>query len=107
MSALGGAVFYQEVKNFGVLQGIMFPVGVVITLTGVYILSQRDMSKKMEEDEVEEKRVSVAVNREQDKIRAKSVMRKVTSGHAQPEPLVGKNTHDDYVVIERPVVRVF
>lgn len=49
VSTLGGAVFFQEFASFSVLQGIMFPIGVVITLIGVWILSQRDMAEAADE----------------------------------------------------------
>jgi len=49
VSTLGGAVFFQEFASFSVLQAIMFPIGVIITLIGVWILSQRDMTEAADE----------------------------------------------------------
>jgi hypothetical protein len=51
-STVGGAIFYQELKTFDLMQSILFPLGIVITLSGVYVLSKRDMSRK-EDAEVE------------------------------------------------------
>lgn len=40
VSAIGGGVFYEEFNGFSVLQWIMFPLGVCITVFGVYMLTQ-------------------------------------------------------------------
>ena len=45
-STAGGAIFYQELKDFNVLQSIMFPLGIVVTLCGVLAMSVRDMGSK-------------------------------------------------------------
>jgi hypothetical protein len=45
-SAAGGAIFYHELKDFNVLQSVMFPVGITVTLAGVLAMSVRDMSTK-------------------------------------------------------------
>lgn len=43
--------FASEFVNFHLFQAIIFPVGVVITLIGVYVLSQRDMTRSMDDEE--------------------------------------------------------
>ena len=45
VSTLGGAAYFKEFSSFGVLQWIMFPLGILCTLTGVYILSSREVKK--------------------------------------------------------------
>ncbi|KAF0688255.1 Aste57867_20125 [Aphanomyces stellatus] len=42
-SVIGGAVYFQEFKNFDTTQWIVFPVGVLITIAGVIVLSSREM----------------------------------------------------------------
>lgn len=44
---VGGALYFREFETFGVLQAAMFPIGVLVTLTGVYILSKREMTKSL------------------------------------------------------------
>jgi hypothetical protein len=41
VSVMGGIVFFGEAIQFTVLQAIMFPLGVMITIGGVYMLSRR------------------------------------------------------------------
>ena len=48
-STFGGAIYFKEFHNFTPIQAIFFPIGVLITLGGVYILSNREMSKTMSE----------------------------------------------------------
>ena len=43
-STVGGATFFQEFSNFSTMQAIIFPLGVFITLLGVFVLAQRDSS---------------------------------------------------------------
>lgn len=45
-STLGGACFFNEFQHFGLIQGILFPVGLSLTLGGVIILSSRQMHLK-------------------------------------------------------------
>ena len=45
MCVLGGGVYFREFDDFSALQLIMFFFGLFILLTGVYMLSMRDMSK--------------------------------------------------------------
>ena len=47
VTIIGGAVYFKELANFDLLQSIMFPLGVGFILVGIFILSQRDMSKKL------------------------------------------------------------
>ena len=44
ISTVGGATFFQEFSNFDTTQAIMFPLGIVVTLVGVFLLAQRDSS---------------------------------------------------------------
>lgn len=41
-SVVSGGVVYREFEEFNVLQALMFPVGVLLTIAGVYFLSQRE-----------------------------------------------------------------
>ena len=43
-STLGGASFFNEFADFDATQGILFPLGLFTTLTGVVVLSRRKMS---------------------------------------------------------------
>lgn len=45
-STLGGACFFNEFAAFGLIQAIFFPIGLTCTLTGVVILSSRQMQLK-------------------------------------------------------------
>jgi hypothetical protein len=45
VSTLGGAAYFGEFARFELLQIIFFPIGITSTLTGVYILSSREMKK--------------------------------------------------------------
>lgn len=45
MSTLGGAAYFGEFGAFKTIQMTFFPIGIVLTLSGVYILSSRDMKK--------------------------------------------------------------
>ena len=51
-STFSGAFFFSEFDKFGPLQSAMFPLGVVLTLIGVVILSMREMTRVMEEEEI-------------------------------------------------------
>lgn len=41
VTIFGGALYFQELSSFGVVQSIMFSVGVLVTLAGIVLLSQR------------------------------------------------------------------
>jgi hypothetical protein len=43
LSIVTGAVFFNEIAEFQMKQIILFPLGVLITLCGVYLLSQREV----------------------------------------------------------------
>ncbi|ETV81337.1 hypothetical protein H257_05884 [Aphanomyces astaci] len=43
-SVIGGAVYFEEFKDFTMTQWIVFPIGVLITIAGVIVLSSRDMA---------------------------------------------------------------
>jgi hypothetical protein len=43
-STIGGAAFFEEFASFSTMQAIVFPIGVVTTLAGVFVLAQRDSS---------------------------------------------------------------
>ena len=43
-STIGGAAFFEEFASFTTLQAIMFPIGIATTLSGVFLLAQRDSS---------------------------------------------------------------
>ena len=45
VAVIGGAVYFREFDDMADLNRFMFFVGLMITLSGVYLLSQRDMSK--------------------------------------------------------------
>eukprot|EP00462_Mataza_sp_D1_P027124 CAMPEP_0175174844 /NCGR_PEP_ID=MMETSP0087-20121206/32870_1 /TAXON_ID=136419 /ORGANISM="Unknown Unknown, Strain D1" /LENGTH=228 /DNA_ID=CAMNT_0016466383 /DNA_START=544 /DNA_END=1230 /DNA_ORIENTATION=- len=47
---MGGAAYFGEFANFSVTQAIMFPVGIILTLTGVYLLSARKMTASRTRD---------------------------------------------------------
>jgi hypothetical protein len=42
VSAVGGATFFKEFSSFTLVQSIMFPMGIVLTLSGVFLLSRRN-----------------------------------------------------------------
>ena len=44
ISTVGGATFFQEFSNFSTVQAIIFPLGILVTLVGVFLLAQRDSS---------------------------------------------------------------
>ena len=46
MSVIGGGVFYDEFRMFDTTQVIFFPCGVLITVVGVFYLSQRGPGDK-------------------------------------------------------------
>lgn len=50
-SAIGGACYFREVYNFNLIQIVMFPVGFVITLAGVAVLTFRG-SQSAQADEI-------------------------------------------------------
>eukprot|EP01029_Cantina_marsupialis_P023940 TRINITY_DN603_c0_g1_i15.p1 TRINITY_DN603_c0_g1~~TRINITY_DN603_c0_g1_i15.p1 ORF type:complete len:247 (+),score=29.39 TRINITY_DN603_c0_g1_i15:499-1239(+) len=56
-SVIGGGIHYGEFSDFSTKQIAMFPLGVVLTIVGVYFLSQRDTnskkSKLKDDDEAE------------------------------------------------------
>jgi hypothetical protein len=39
---VGGGVFYQEFDGFSLLSWVLFPVGILLCVAGVFFLSQRD-----------------------------------------------------------------
>jgi hypothetical protein len=45
ISIVGGGVYFQDLAGMSLFSGMMFLLGVTITLAGVVMLSQRDMSK--------------------------------------------------------------
>jgi len=45
-STLAGAAYFSEFSRFNVMQSLVFPVGMCLTLGGVYILSSRQMRVK-------------------------------------------------------------
>lgn len=47
VSVVGGAAYFNEFASFRLLQIVFFPTGIVLTLTGVQILSARKMSKPL------------------------------------------------------------
>ena len=56
VSVIAGLVFFGEASNFSVYQAIMFPLGVLITLGGIYFLSLRSASAaemKLEQQQFE------------------------------------------------------
>eukprot|EP00944_MAST-04C_sp_MAST-4C-sp1_P015785 g15785.t1 len=51
ITSISGGIFFQEFVNFTVLQYIFYPLGLLCTVIGVFILSQRDAAKKAEHSE--------------------------------------------------------
>ena len=43
LSTVGGALYFREVQNFDTRQWIFFPLGLVMNIAGVWVLSSRDM----------------------------------------------------------------
>jgi hypothetical protein len=43
LSIMGGALYWKEMANFNAGQWTLFPIGVLVTLYGVYLMSSRDM----------------------------------------------------------------
>ena len=43
LSIVTGIIFFDELKTFTWTQFVLFPVGVLVTLSGVYLLSQREV----------------------------------------------------------------
>ena len=58
LSILTGAFYFQEIYTFTALQAGLFPLGVLITIVGTYVLSLRDM----ETQSVDTHRVSYVLN---------------------------------------------
>lgn len=50
-SILGGALYWEEMNDFNLTQWIVFPLGVLITLWGVYLMSSRNMQVDEEDEE--------------------------------------------------------
>ena len=46
ITSISGGIFFQEFVNFTVLQYVFYPLGLLCTVIGVFILSQRDAAKK-------------------------------------------------------------
>ena len=53
ISTVGGATFFQEFSNFSTEQAIIFPLGILVTLVGVFLLAQRDSSAVAPDGRVE------------------------------------------------------
>jgi drug/metabolite transporter (DMT)-like permease len=53
VAILGGGVYFEELSNFDTLQAVMFPTGVLLTIIGVFILTQRDDSTEAADAVVE------------------------------------------------------
>ena len=51
ITSISGGIFFQEFVNFTVLQYVFYPLGLLCTVIGVFILSQRDAAKKAEQSE--------------------------------------------------------
>lgn len=45
-STLAGAAYFSEFARFNITQSFIFPIGMILTLGGVYVLSSRKMRKK-------------------------------------------------------------
>jgi uncharacterized membrane protein len=52
ITSISGGIFFQEFVNFDLMQFLFYPVGLLCTVIGVFILSQRDAAKKAEQLEV-------------------------------------------------------
>ena len=52
ITSISGGIFFQEFINFDIVQFIFYPVGLLCTVVGVFILSQRDAAKKAEQLDV-------------------------------------------------------
>jgi len=50
-STLGGAAYFAEFSSFGVTQFVLFPIGILLTLCGVYILSSRGMKQNINRED--------------------------------------------------------
>ena len=46
ITSISGGIFFQEFVNFTILQYVFYPLGLLCTVIGVFILSQRDAAKK-------------------------------------------------------------
>jgi hypothetical protein len=53
LSILTGAFYFQEIYSFTALQAGLFPLGVMITIGGTYLLSMRDMDSAIANEEAE------------------------------------------------------
>ena len=49
LSILGGALYWEEMADFNAVQWAIFPIGVLVTLYGVYLMSSRDMDIEPED----------------------------------------------------------
>lgn len=47
VSTLGGVCFFKELDTFSAVQAAVFPIGLIITLSGVLLLSSRKMNRKI------------------------------------------------------------
>eukprot|EP00943_MAST-04B_sp_MAST-4B-sp1_P001714 g1714.t1 len=52
ITSISGGIFFQEFVNFDLMQFVLYPVGLLCTVIGVFILSQRDAAKKAEQSKV-------------------------------------------------------
>lgn len=50
LSIMGGALYWKEMDNFNASQWTLFPMGVLVTLYGVYLMSSRDMAIEPDEE---------------------------------------------------------
>jgi hypothetical protein len=46
VSVVGGIVFFGEATQFSAVQAVMFPLGVIVTISGVYLLSRRSVAPR-------------------------------------------------------------
>ena len=51
-STFGGACYFNEFARFSTVQWIFFPIGIIITITGVVVLSTRDMTQRTSDNNV-------------------------------------------------------
>lgn len=69
---LSGAIYFQEISNFELTQWIMFPIGIVITLLGLWLLSFNQNLKKSRKNQITPEEALIINNNNKEKVEVNS-----------------------------------
>lgn len=58
-NVIGGGIFFQELTGFTIVQAIMFPIAIVISYTGVLIITMGNHKKRSKPDNLQSSRADV------------------------------------------------